>query len=89
MRLMETVITAQELYIYKAVDGLIEAVRQTYVDFIGHNESVSVIVFYCFLAFQLLTILLLRSYLINSMKNDMMQSRGILNLVPSSFLKDH
>lgn len=39
-----------------------------------------------FLAVQIVILLVIRSTLIDNMKEDIFQSRGILNLIPDSFL---
>ena len=45
--------------------------------------------FYVFLTFQLATLFVLKNRLIKTLKYEVMQSRGILNLVPQSFFKEH
>lgn len=45
--------------------------------------------FLVFLAFQIVILLILRGKLIHTMKEDIFQSRGILNLIPDTFFEQN
>ena len=87
--IMEVFLSTQEIYLYKVLNFLISILGQTYEDFSNSYSLVAQVVFYVFLAFQIVTLLYLRSRFISTLNQDVMQSRGILNLIPQSFFKDH
>lgn len=60
-----------------------------YQSYSDNYYQVAEIIFYLFLTFQLVTLFYLRRLFINHLRQDVMQSRGILNLIPQSFLKHH
>jgi hypothetical protein len=45
--------------------------------------------FYLFLAFLLLLLLVIRRYIVVTLSEEIMSSRGILNLVPITFFTEH
>ena len=52
-------------------------------------SSIVQIIFLIFLFFQLLMLILFRSTIIETMREDVFQSRGILNLIPDNFFEQN
>ncbi|TNV87853.1 hypothetical protein FGO68_gene5771 [Halteria grandinella] len=75
----------QELYSSQVVERLVTTVKSTYTQHISDYDSVIQILFLIFLGVQIFTIMLFRGKLIDTMQEDIFQSRGILNLIPDSF----
>lgn len=67
----------------------IEKLLSTYQVFVDGYKQVSQSVFFTFIGIQVITLLLLRRLLISKMKDDVLKSRGILNLIPETFFKEH
>lgn len=88
-RIFEVFLSVQELYLHKVIDQLISTLESTYQIFHDDYLELAQAVFYSFLAFQIIALTLLRPRFIRSMRDDVMKSRGILNLVPESFFRNH
>lgn len=86
---IKTFFSVSELFIHKAVDKLLKAVDQSYKNFRTQYLSVLEISYFLFLAFQILTLLVFRRKLIIAMRDEIMKSRGILNLVPVGFFMEN
>jgi hypothetical protein len=71
------------------IDLLTVTLKATYADFHSHYLQIAQIIFFGFLGIQVLCLTYFRSKLIRAMRDDVLKSRGILNLVPESFFKDH
>jgi uncharacterized membrane protein YtjA (UPF0391 family) len=84
---MEVFLSAQELYLYKLVDLSLASITQTFQYFSSAYGQVAKIIFYFFLSIQLVSLFILRSRLLQTLKADVMQNRGILNLVPQEFFR--
>jgi hypothetical protein len=86
---MEVFLSSNELYLFRLLDSITESVNKMYTSFAMNYNQVAQIVFYVFLAIQLVTLFYLRRLFIQHLRKDVMQSRGILNLIPQSFIKNH
>lgn len=65
-----TFFSTQELYFGKIIDKLVSVFEQTNSDYITVYNSITQVVFLVFLAVQLIMLLILRSRLIETMKED-------------------
>ena len=74
---------------YKVVDKQLTVLDSTYSGYASSYQQLAEITFFCFVAFQVLTLTALRRHLIRSMRQDVMQSRGILNIIPEKLFQDH
>lgn len=83
---IKTFLSVQELYYDNIIERIVGVIQTTYTTYIAQYASVVEIIFLVFLAVQVLILLVIRSTLIDNMKEDIFQSRGILNLIPDSFL---
>ena len=64
-------------------------IQNTYTSYIDSYASTTEILFLIFLAIQIVILVLLRDRLIETMKEDIFQSRGILNLIPDTFFEQN
>ncbi|TNV87946.1 hypothetical protein FGO68_gene6125 [Halteria grandinella] len=86
---MSDFISTQELYMYKIISKQIQVIKSAQLSFTTGYFSLSQVLFIVFLAFQLSVLLILRQKLINIMKAEVFQSRGILNLIPEEFFEEN
>lgn len=63
--------------------------EETFSRFSDDYTSTTQITFIIFLALQLIILVYMRSKLIEIMREDVFQSRGILNLIPEDFFDDN
>lgn len=89
VRTFEVFISTQELYLFKVIDKQLSILSSTFQQFSDAYLQTSQIIFFSFLAFQILTITLLRRKLVTTMREDVMKSRGILNIIPEALFHDH
>ena len=68
---------------------MITVIQNTYTSYIDSYASTTEILFLIFLAIQIVILVLLRDRLIETMKEDIFQSRGILNLIPDTFFEQN
>ncbi|TNV87908.1 hypothetical protein FGO68_gene2105 [Halteria grandinella] len=89
LRTFEVFSSTQELYLYKVIHKLIETLQKLYSQHQRDYHFVAQVAFFLFLAFQIFTVTLLRGKLIWIMRDDIQQSKGILNLVPDEFFQQN
>lgn len=80
-------LATQELYYDIVIEKLISVIHDTYTTHIDAFAYTTEVLFLVFLAFQIVILLILRGKLIHTMKEDVFQSRGILNLIPDEFFE--
>lgn len=82
-------LATQELYYDIVIEKLISVIQNTYTTYIASYAQNTEVLFLVFLAFQIVILLILRGKLIHTMKEDIFQSRGILNLIPDTFFEQN
>lgn len=82
-------LATQELYYDIVIEKLISVIQNTYTTYIASYAQTTEVLFLVFLAFQIVILLILRGKLIHTMKEDVFQSRGILNLIPDTFFEQN
>ncbi|TNV87947.1 hypothetical protein FGO68_gene15621 [Halteria grandinella] len=86
---IELFINVQELYLHKVTEEVTIALEETYAKYNKDYASVVEEVFFIFLAFQLFSLFFFRKRQVSALREDVMQTRGLLGLVPESFFKVH
>ncbi len=71
------------------IDKLTSVIDKTFTDTISSYNSIVELIFLIFLIIQIIILLFLRGRLIEMMKEDVFQSRGILNLIPDDFFEQN
>ena len=79
--------STQELYLHRIIDTFIDVTKETFSSSTSSYSSIVLTIFLIFIAIQALILLLLRNRLIEALKQDVFQSRGILNLIPDDFFE--
>lgn len=74
---------------HKVINKFLKSVEETFSRFSDDYTSTTQITFIIFLALQLIILVYMRSKLIEIMREDVFQSRGILNLIPEDFFDDN
>ncbi|TNV87907.1 hypothetical protein FGO68_gene9941 [Halteria grandinella] len=85
LQTMKMFITTNELYLHTVIDKFTSVFETCLEGYASQYSNTANIVYLVFLMFQLLILLYLRSKLIQIIKEDVFQSRGILNLIPEDF----
>ncbi|TNV87990.1 hypothetical protein FGO68_gene6407 [Halteria grandinella] len=88
-RVIQVFFSSQELYIRQVINRQEQILQETYKLYSEDYKNVAEIVFFLFLIIQLLTLFVLRSRFIENLKEEVMHSRGILNLVPERFFREN
>ena len=72
---------------HRIIDTFIDVTKETFSSSTSSYSSIVLTIFLIFIAIQALILLLLRNRLIEALKQDVFQSRGILNLIPDDFFE--
>ena len=86
---MQSYFSAQELYFHRIIDKYIQVMSKSFTDSTSSYNSIAELIFIIFLVIQIIILLFLRARLIEMMKEDVFQSRGILNLIPDDFFEQN
>lgn len=79
----------QELYYFEIIEKMTDIIREVFNTYLDSYATTTESLFLFFLAFQIITLFYIRAYLINSMKDDVFKSRGILSLIPDNFFEQN
>ena len=82
-------LATQELYLHIPLENYYFVAQDTFQLYLTTYTSAVQGAFFAFLCFQLVILVYLRGKLIAAMKQDMFQSRGILNLIPDAFFEEN
>ena len=80
---MKTYYQAQELYLNRIIESLFKKIFQNEFTYANYYIASSRAIFAIFIAFQILSLLVLRRLMIILMKKEVFENRGILNLIPA------
>lgn len=78
-----------ELYWHRVIRAVIDQVMVTFSDTYAAYETNNQVIFVCYMAFFVLVLFFLRKRMITQMREDIFESRGILNLIPNSFFEQN
>lgn len=86
---MQVFFSSQELYIRQVINRQEQILLETYQLYSDSYKNVAQIVFFIFLIVQLFALLFMRRRFIENLKEEVIHSRGILNLVPERFFREN
>lgn len=79
----------QELYLGRIIQRIDELMQGAYEKFLEEYMGIAELIFGIFLLIQIISLVYLRRKLVQSLKGNIVESRGILNLIPNHFFQDH
>lgn len=79
----------QELYLYRLLPLIFSTIKDSYSSYASDYQQYVLLVFVLFLIIQCATLIVFRRMMLERMKADILQSRGILNLIPNHIIEQN
>jgi hypothetical protein len=80
--ILKTYFQSQELYFSRVVEYMVTSMMETYSEFMDLYHAQTAVIFGVFISFQVVILLWLRTKMLQKMKREVFENRGILNLIP-------
>ena len=80
--ILKTYFQSQELYFSRVVEYMVLSMMETYSEFMDLYHTQTAVIFGVFISFQVLILIWLRTKMLQKMKREVFENRGILNLIP-------
>lgn len=78
-----------ELYSGRVLAIIEETIVLSFTEFGETYAQYTLVIFLCFLGFELFSLFVLRGQLMDRMRDDILESRGILNLIPNHAIENN
>ncbi|TNV87862.1 hypothetical protein FGO68_gene14418 [Halteria grandinella] len=86
---MQIFFNYQELYSQRIWSEVVTTIIDTFTIFGDNYYSITLVLFLAFLFFDLFALFFLRARLMDQMREDIFESRGILNLIPNQAIENN
>jgi hypothetical protein len=80
--ILRTYFQSQELYFSRVVEYMVTSMMETYSEFMDLYHLQTAVIFGVFIGFQVVILFWLRAKMLQKMKREVFENRGILNLIP-------
>jgi hypothetical protein len=80
--ILKTYFQSQELYFSRVLEYVVTSMTETYSEFMDLYNAQTAVIFGVFVSFQVVILFWLRTKMLQKMKREVFENRGILNLIP-------
>ena len=85
IQVLQVYFETQEIFISRLISLSVTSLFSTFSAFTSSYLNVATIIFIGYLACQIILVIFARKYMLNNMRSDLFESRGILNMIPNQF----